>query len=130
MDRIVLFDGVCAFCNGSVNFIIRNDPKGRFKFCPVQSEKGAALLTANGLPPDFLDSLVLIENGRAYTHTTAALRIARGLCGLWPALTVFLLVPRFIRDFFYRIFAKNRYRMFGKHDACMMPTPEIRSRFL
>jgi predicted DCC family thiol-disulfide oxidoreductase YuxK len=130
MESIVLFDGVCVFCNGSVNLILRNDPKGRFRFCPVQSEKGQALLRAHGLPPDYLESLVLLENGRAYTHSTGALRIARRMRGLWPAFYVFMLVPRFVRDFVYRTVADNRYKLFGRHDACMMPTPEVRARFL
>jgi predicted DCC family thiol-disulfide oxidoreductase YuxK len=130
MESIVLFDGVCVFCNGSVNLIIRNDPKGRFKFCPVQSEKGQALLQAHGLPLDYLASLVLVENGKAYTHSTGSLRIARRMRGLWPLFYVFMLVPRVVRDFVYRLVADNRYKLFGRHDACMMPTPEVRARFL
>ena len=129
-ERIVLFDGVCVFCNGSVNFIIRNDPGGVFKFCPMQSGKGQALLARHGFSTEYTESLVLLEGDRAYSHSTAALRIARRLRRGWPLLYAFMVVPRFVRDFFYGLVAQNRYKLFGKQDACMMPTPEIRGRFL
>lgn len=129
-NAIILFDGVCNFCNNSVNFIIEHDPEGYFKFAPLQSEIGERLLKENGINKIETDSVVLLEDGRAYTHSTAALRVARKLSGAWRYLYGFRFVPEFIRDFAYKLFAKNRYRMFGKQDACMLPTPEIRARFL
>lgn len=130
MTRIVLFDGICVFCNNSVNFIIRNDPKGKFRFVAMQSEIGQETLRRNGLPADFIDSIVLVENGRVFTHSTAALRVARELRGAWPIFYAFIIVPRFLRDWVYGLVARNRYRFFGKHDVCMVPTPEVRARFL
>lgn len=130
MSAIILFDGVCNFCNGSVNFIIERDPQKYFKFAPLQSEVGEKLLKENGVNKIETDSVVLIEDGKVYTHTTAALRIARQLSGRWSWFYGFIVVPSFIRDVFYKLFAKYRYQMFGKQDACMLPTPEMRERFL
>lgn len=127
---IVLFDGVCNFCDNSINFIIGQDTKNRFKFAPLQSETGQILLDEYGIDPAETDSVVVIENGKAYTHSTAALRVAKNLGGAWSLLYAFVIVPKFIRDFFYKLFAKYRYKLFGKKDACMMPTPEIRQKFL
>lgn len=129
MERIVLFDGVCQFCNGAVNFIIARDVHKRFKFAPLQSEAGETLRAEHSIGHD-IDSIVLIEDGRSYLHSDAALRIARGLGGWMSALYVFIVVPDFIRDWFYKLFASYRYKLFGKTDACMMPTPEVRERFL
>ena len=141
MGAVVLFDGVCNFCDASVTFVIDHDPDGYFKFAPLQSGAGKALAaeydlaseTAGDNPADDLiaiDSVILVEDGRAYTHSTAALRIARKLGGIWPVLYAFMIVPKPIRDFFYRLFAKYRYKMFGKKDECMLPSPEVRARFL
>ncbi len=130
MSAIILFDGVCNFCNGSVNFIIERDQEAYFKFAPLQSEIGQKLLDEHGINKMETDSVVLIEEGKAYVRTTAALRIARNLSGAWRWFYGFIVVPSFFRDIFYKLFAKYRYRMFGKQDACMMPTPEIRERFL
>ena len=130
MSAIILFDGVCNFCNGSVNFIIERDKEKYFKFAPLQSEIGQTLLSEHGIDKTITDSVVLIEDGKAYIRTTAALRIAKRLSGAWRFFYGFIIVPAFIRDVFYKLFAKNRYRMFGKQEACMMPTPEIRERFL
>jgi predicted DCC family thiol-disulfide oxidoreductase YuxK len=127
---IILFDGVCNFCNGSVNFIIRRDSANRFQFAPLQSEIGQKLLHQYKLDTADVDSVILIENGAAFTHSTAALKIAGKLDGAWQHLSVFQFVPGNLRDFFYRLFAKNRYRLFGKKDVCMIPTPEMRARFL
>jgi predicted DCC family thiol-disulfide oxidoreductase YuxK len=129
-NAIILFDGVCNFCNSSVNFIIDHDPESYFKFAPLQSEVGEQLLKEHGIDKTQTDSVVLIENGRVYTYSTAALRVARKLSGAWKWFYGFTVVPKFIRDFAYKLFAKNRYRMFGKQEACMLPTPEIRARFL
>ena len=129
-SAVVLFDGVCNFCNSSINFIIEHDKKNYFKFAPLQSEIAQKLLKENNLDSPDIDSVILIEDGKAFTHSTAALKIARGLGGIWSVGYVFIVIPKFIRDFFYKLFAKNRYRLFGKKDACMMPTPEIRAKFL
>ncbi len=129
MSSIVLFDGVCNFCNGAVNFIIRHDRKGLFKFAPLQSEIGQEMRSKFGIG-DGVDSIVLVEGERVFMHSTASLRIARGLGGLWSAAYIFIIVPAFIRDWLYKLFAKYRYRLFGRKEACMLPTPEVRARFL
>jgi predicted DCC family thiol-disulfide oxidoreductase YuxK len=142
MGAVVLFDGVCNFCDAWVNFVIERDPGAYFKFAPLQSEVGQKIAAENGLrsattviessidDTDPIDSVILVEDGKAFTHSTAALRIARRLDGLWPLAYALIVVPRPIRDFFYRLFARYRYRMFGKKDACMVPSPEVRGRFL
>ena len=130
MSAIVLFDGVCNFCDSSVNFIIERDPSGYFKFAPLQSEIGGKLLKEHDIDKIETDSVVLIEDGKAYTHSTAALRVARRLEGAWKWLYYLIFVPRFLRDAAYKLFAKYRYKLFGKKDECMLPSPEIRARFL
>ncbi|HKX84229.1 MAG TPA: thiol-disulfide oxidoreductase DCC family protein [Pyrinomonadaceae bacterium] len=133
MGAIVLFDGVCNFCNSTVNFIIEHDKTGYFKFAPLQSDAGAELADEHGLGTsveDAPDSVILVENGKAFTHSTAALRIASHLGSPWSWLTVFRIVPAPIRDWIYKLFARYRYRLFGKKDQCMIPTPEVRERFL
>jgi predicted DCC family thiol-disulfide oxidoreductase YuxK len=130
MSAILLFDGVCNFCNGSVNFIIDRDQAAYFKFAPLQSEIGQKLLDEYKIDKINTDSVILIEDEKSYTHSTAALRVARKLDGFWKYFYVFIIVPRFIRDFFYKLFAKYRYSLFGKQEACMLPTAEIRARFL
>ena len=130
MGAIILFDGLCNFCNNSVNFIIGRDRAGYFKFAPNQSEIGMRLLREHKINKAETDSVILIEDGAVYLYSTAALRIARRLDGAWSWFYALIVVPKFIRDFFYRLFAKYRLQMFGKRDACLMPTPEIRQRFL
>ena len=130
MGAIVLFDGVCNFCNGSINFVIEHDKAGYFKFAPLQSEVGEELVEKHGIDTTDTDSVIVIENERAYTHSSAALRIAKRSDGIWSLAYAFIIVPKPIRDLVYRVFAKYRYRMFGKQDACMIPTPDIRARFL
>lgn len=127
---IVLFDGVCHLCNSSVIFIIRRDPRGRFKFAPLQSPIGQALLQRHHLSTNTLDTFVLIEEGSAYTRSTAALRVARRLSGLWPLAYLGIVAPRVVRDALYRIIAQNRYKWFGQQAECMLPTPEVKERFL
>ena len=129
MSLVVLFDGVCNFCNGAVNFIIKHDKHRRFKFAALQSEFGEQKRAEFGIGDD-VDSVVLIENGKAYMHSTAGLRIAKGLGGVWSLAYAFIIVPPFIRDWAYRLFAKNRYRLFGRRDVCILPTPGVRDRFL
>ena len=127
---IVLYDGVCGLCDRSVQLILRHDRRGRFRFAALQSEVGKALLERFGLPVEELDSVVLVEDGRAWRKSRAALRIARGMDAPWPLLWPLMIVPRPVADFFYDRVAKNRYRIFGKLDACMLPPPEVRARFL
>ncbi len=128
MKSIILFDGVCKFCNGSVNFIIERDKSDRFRFAALQSETGSEYVEKFGLSE--IDSIILVEDDKPFTHSTAALRIARRLGGFWGLFYVFAVVPRFIRDYFYKMFARNRYRLFGRKDECMIPTPEVRQKFL
>lgn len=128
MNPIILFDGVCNFCNGSVNFIIEHDKEGYFKFAPLQSEVGQKHIEKFGLSN--VDSIILVEDEKAYTHSTAAVRIAKHLDGIWSLGYLFVIIPRPIRNLFYKLFAKNRYRLFGKKEVCMMPTPEIKARFV
>lgn len=130
MSAIILFDGVCNFCNGSVNFIIERDPEKYFKFAPLQSEVGQKLLGEHRIDKTATDSVVLIEDGKVYLRTTAALRIARRLSGAWRYFYGFSIIPAGFRDVFYKLFAKYRYLMFGKQTACAVPTPEMRERFL
>jgi len=128
MERIVLFDGVCNFCNSSVQFIINRDPLGKFQFASQQSDIGEKLMAQHHSPDT--DSIVYIEDGKVYTKSTAALRIAKQLSGAWPACFSFILIPSPIRNTVYDLIAKNRYRWFGKRDSCMIPPPSIRKRFL
>ncbi len=127
---LVLFDGVCNFCNDRINFIIKHDTKNYFRFAPLQSETGKKVLRENGRDEADPDTFILVENGKAYDRTTAALRIARKLNGAWPLMYAFIIVPPFIRDVVYRIIAKNRYRWWGKKESCMIPTPEVRKKFV
>lgn len=126
---IVLFDGICIFCNRMVNFAIRNDRKGKLKFAPLQSETGRKLITQFGVPPD-ADTVILIDKGKAYTYAKAGIRISKYLD--WPAKMLYglIILPGFISQPFYKWFAKRRYKWFGKKEACMIPTAGTRSRFL
>lgn len=127
---IILFDGVCNLCNDAVQFIVKRDKKNQFHFASLQSEAGQHLLAKHILPLNDYNSFVLIEDDKVYTRSLAALRIAKKLKGLWPLLYGFIIVPKFIRDGIYKWIAKNRYRWFGKQDSCMVPTHELRARFL
>jgi predicted DCC family thiol-disulfide oxidoreductase YuxK len=128
---IVLFDGQCNFCNESVLFIIDRDPDEHFSFAPLQSDVGQKLLREHGITEVLPETLVLVQNERVSMRSTAALRIALGMWRLWPLIGLLgFLVPRFLRDAAYRAFAKRRYRWFGKTEACRVPTPELRRRFL
>lgn len=127
---IVLFDGVCHLCQAAVRFIIDRDPSGRFVFASLQSDIATRLLGKAIPEGEALGSLVLVEKGVSYTHSAAALRIARRLRFPWPAVYIFILVPPMIRDGVYNFIAARRYRWFGKDAACMVPTPEIRRRFI
>ncbi len=127
---VILFDGVCSLCNKLVLFIIKRDPKAKFKFASLQSEIGKSLLLKTELPTNHLDSIILIDGEQYFLQSTAALRILKELNGGWKAIYIFLAVPKFLRDFIYNSIAKTRYRIFGKEDACMIPTTDIKKHFL
>jgi predicted DCC family thiol-disulfide oxidoreductase YuxK len=125
---------VCNLCNGFVQFVIRHDPAGRFRFAALQSEAGRALLAAHGLTPAAVaaepESVLLLSAGRLHSHSTAVLRIAQGLGGVWRLAGAGWLLPRAWRDAAYRLVARHRYRWFGRRESCMLPTPELKARFL
>ncbi|HVJ82265.1 MAG TPA: thiol-disulfide oxidoreductase DCC family protein [Planctomycetia bacterium] len=127
---ILLYDGVCNFCDASVRFILKRDRAGRVRFAALQSPIGRSLVRERGLDPDDLSGIVLIEGDSFSRKSTAALRALRYLRFPWPLLSGFLIFPRFFRDFIYDIIAKHRYRWFGKRDACRIHTPPERARFL
>ncbi len=127
---VILFDGVCNFCNGAVNFIIKRDKKRIFRYAPLQSATGQQLLQQHHLSPAHLDSFVLIYKGKAYKKTTAALYLYPQLGGIWKLMKLLWIFPPFIRNAGYDIIAANRYRWWGKKEACMIPSPEVRSLFL
>lgn len=129
MERIILFDGECNFCDQSVKFIIKRDPNGLYKFASLQSDIGKELLNKHNVQED-IDSFVLIEGGNCYIKSSSALRVCRNLKGAWKLAYFLLVIPRPFRDLFYGIVAKNRYKWFGKRDSCMLPSPEERKRFL
>lgn len=128
--QTILFDGVCNLCNSSVQFVIHRDPHRSFQFAALQSTSGKGLLQEHHLPEGNLYSVILIREGTVYQRSSAALQIARGLTGLWPLLYVFIIVPPLIRNAVYDWIASNRYRWFGEKNECMIPTPELKSRFL
>lgn len=127
---ILLFDGICNFCDQSVQFVIRHDKLNTFKFAALQSKVGQELLKKYNLPTENFDSFVFISNDRCYQKSTAALHVCRGLGGIWRILYLLIVIPRPLRDRFYNLVAKNRYKWFGKKDQCMIPSPEVRKRFL
>ena len=127
---IVLFDGVCNLCNASIQFIIARDRQGRFKFASLQSPSGKTLLSRFQLDPQKLYSVILVLHEKVYDRSRAALEIARRLDGLWPLMYVFIIVPPFLRNFIYDWISRNRYRWFGVRQECMMPTPDMKARFL
>jgi predicted DCC family thiol-disulfide oxidoreductase YuxK len=127
---VILFDGVCNLCNRGVQSIIKKDTKKQFRFASLQGKTGQALLRQFNLPVTDLNSFVLIEGDKAYIKSTAALRIAKLAGGFWKILYGFIIVPRFIRDGVYNIIARNRYKWFGRREECMIPTPELKERFL
>ena len=129
-NNIILFDGVCIFCDSSVNFIIDRDKKNIFKFSALQSEKGQEILEYFKLPKDDFDSFVFIENDKVFKKSSAALKIANKLGGFWKLFYPLIIIPKFIRDFFYSLIANNRYKLFGRKDVCRIPTPELKQKFL
>ncbi|MEO0338173.1 MAG: thiol-disulfide oxidoreductase DCC family protein [Bacteroidota bacterium] len=127
---ILLFDGVCNLCDASVQRVIKADRKGIFRFASLQSEAAAELLRQSSLSEQHLKSVVLFHKDQFYTHSDAVLKTANLLGGAWNLLYAFWWVPRIIRDGIYNWIAANRYKWFGKKDQCMIPTPDLRSRFL
>ena len=127
---LVLFDGVCNLCAGVVRFVIERDREARFRFAPLQSELGRAQQREHGIDPDALATFVLIDAEGAATRSTAVLRILRWLGAPWRWLYPLRFVPRPLRDALYGVVARNRYRWFGRRDDCLVPTAELRSRFL
>jgi predicted DCC family thiol-disulfide oxidoreductase YuxK len=127
---IILFDGICNLCNGAVQFVIRHDPENKFLFASLQSGAGQQLLQRYQLPSANFTSFTLIQDDKVYTQSTAALKVAKQLKGGWRYFYYFSVVPKFIRDAVYTLIAKNRYRWFGKKDACIIPTEELKARFL
>lgn len=130
INRIVLFDGACNLCDTSVKFIIKNDPKALYRFAPLQSQLARKLLDQEKSSSEKFESLILVENEKVYLRSTAALKIARNLKGLWPVFYPLIFIPSPIRDFLYDLIAKNRYKLFGRNDSCSLPDNKIASRFL
>lgn len=129
MGGIILFDGVCNFCDSTVQFIIKRDQAGYFQFASLQSDIGQNILAQFNISKN-IDSVILIEHEQVFFESTAALKICKKLDRLWPCFYLFILVPPFIRNALYRLFAKQRYRLFGQKSECLLPTPSQRQRFL
>jgi predicted DCC family thiol-disulfide oxidoreductase YuxK len=127
---IVLFDGVCNLCNGFVNFIIKRDKKSKIKFAALQSTTAEKILQEKHINTKQFNSVIVVIDNNVFTKSSAALMICKELGGVWKLLIVFTIIPKFIRDFFYNLIAKNRYKFFGKKDVCMIPNKEIVSRFI
>ncbi len=129
-EKVILFDGVCNLCNSSVQFIIRHDTEAQFRFAALQSPFGQQQLKKFGIHQDALNSVILMRDGVAFQRSDAALEIVRDFNGMWRGLYYFKIIPRFLRDWIYDRIAKNRYSLFGKRDECMIPTPELKARFI
>jgi predicted DCC family thiol-disulfide oxidoreductase YuxK len=129
-DRVVLFDGVCNVCSAWVQFLIARDPHARFRLASLQSPPGQAILAWCGLPTDEFDTMVFVEGGKAYFKSTAFLRVVRHFPWPWPLLSLAVAMPAFLRDWVYDRVALNRYALFGRREMCLVPTPDIRKRFL
>ncbi|HYW07736.1 MAG TPA: thiol-disulfide oxidoreductase DCC family protein [Longimicrobium sp.] len=127
---VVLYDGVCGLCDHLVKFIVARDRRGRFRFAALQGETGQALLRQHGLPTEDFNSAVLVEDGRAYLRSAAIVRIVCGLGGFWRVFLIARVIPPRLLDVGYDAVARARYRFFGRSDACLLPPPEIRARFL
>jgi len=127
---ILLFDGICKLCNRLVIFVIRRDKDAKIKFTPLQSASGMSLLKKTGLSVHDINSIVFIEGENLFLKSSAVLHIFKALgCG-WRLFYGFIIIPKFIRDFLYNIVARHRYRIFGKRETCMIPSPDIEKRFL
>jgi predicted DCC family thiol-disulfide oxidoreductase YuxK len=124
------FDGVCNFCAASVHFVMARERAPTLRFSSLQSDRARRVLPALGVDPSRLDSVVLVEEGRAYTRSDAVLRAARHLRSPWSWLSAAVIVPQVVRDAVYDVVARRRYAWFGRKDECLVPTPELRARFL
>lgn len=129
-NPIILFDGVCNFCNASVLFVLKRDKKAVLRFAPLQSPAGRRILERYHFPTDDFDTMLLVESDRIYMRSSAALRIVKALGGLWFLLYACILIPKPVRDLLYNVIARNRYKWFGKRETCMIPTPEMKTRFI
>ncbi|WP_421384963.1 thiol-disulfide oxidoreductase DCC family protein [Bacillus salacetis] len=129
MNGIILFDGVCNLCNNIVQFVIKRDKDAYFQFASQQSPEGQALMEKYQIDPQ-TDSFILIEKGRAYMKSTAALRVSRNLDGTWKVFYAGMVIPKGLRDPIYDYIARNRYKWFGKRDSCMLPGPDMKKRFI
>ncbi|HJW17836.1 MAG TPA: thiol-disulfide oxidoreductase DCC family protein [Flavisolibacter sp.] len=131
MDNpVILFDGVCNLCNGAIKFVLRHDKKGIFRFASLQSEAGKRLLATHDLDAREMNSFFLIERGKVYKKSAAALKVVNYFAWYWKELQILRIVPYFLRDAIYDFIAANRYKWFGKRDQCMVPTPDLQKRFL
>lgn len=128
--HIIFFDGVCNLCNSSVNFIIAKDQKDMFRFASLQSDVAKNVLGQGYPRQGQFDTILYLENGKIFSHSTAVLRIARNLKFPWCMAWGLMIVPPFLRDFFYRIISRNRYQWFGRKDQCMIPSPKLKAKFL
>ena len=129
-DPILLFDGVCNLCSSSVQFVLKHNKKGNVRFASLQSDFAKQQLEAFDLPSDYLQSLVLLENGNVFVKSDAALMLSKHLNGIWRIGSIFLIVPHFARNAVYDFIAKYRYNWFGKSETCWIPKPEWKARFL
>ena len=130
-QKIILFDGVCNLCNGSVIFVLKWEKQPMFKFASIQSEAGRELLKWCGLSPDYTEAVIFIDNEKIYLGSSATLKIGQELKFPWSSLaSLGLIVPKFIRDWIYSQIAQHRYQWFGKRDVCMIPTQSLKARFL
>lgn len=127
---IILFDGVCNLCNGFVRFVIKRDRKNLFKFASLQSKYGIELLAKHHISSTLPQTVMVYDGERFFTQTEAVLKITGSLSGAWKATAIFLIIPAFIRDYLYRLVAKNRYKLFGKSKQCMVPTADMSDRFI
>lgn len=130
MKRIILFDGVCNLCNSSVNFVLKYDKYSRFQFASLQSNIGQKFLKQFDLPLNVYDSFILVEDDQYYTASTAALRVSKELSGVIKYTYLLIYIPRPLRDFLYKVIARNRYKIFGKSNFCRIPNAEEKSKFL
>ena len=128
--KTILFDGVCNLCNGSVNWVIDRDKNNLFTFSSLQSDYGSKRVTELGLGEKYMDTIVFDDDGVAFTQSLAVIQILRHLGGIYSLAVIFLIVPGFIRNAVYNFVASNRYKWFGKQDACRIPTPDLKAKFL
>ena len=126
---VILFDGVCNLCNKSVQFVIRKDPDGKFRYASLQSDFGQRILQTYHLPANQFNSFILLQDNKIYTRSSGALKMLSQLNG-WKWVRILYIIPRFIRDGVYNLISKSRYRWFGKRNECMIPSPDLKARFL